>query len=100
MILKTKFVLKSYSKETLSLYIDYLNIISSKLNLTFSTFNLPKERKVITLLKSPHVNKKAKEQFEIKYFKTLIFFDKGINIKIIKNILANRPKSVHLKIKI
>ena len=100
MILKTKFVLKSYSQETLSLYINYLNIISSKLNLTFSTFNLPKKRKVITLLKSPHVNKKAKEQFEIKYFKTLIFFDKGINIKIIKNILANRPKSVHLKIKI
>ena len=100
MILKAQLVLKSYSKETLFLYIKYLKAIASKINLNFSTFNLPKRRKVITLLKSPHVNKKAKEQFEIKYFKTVIFFKDGINLQIIKSILANRPKSISLKIKI
>lgn len=64
-------------------------------------FQKKKVKKIITILKSPHVNKKAQEQFEIKYysvqfsvnsiklFKFLIFLKKvktfclsDINIKI------------------
>ena len=99
MISKTQLTLKSYSKETLSLYINYLKFIFLKLNLSSSIFNFPKKRKVITLLKSPHVNKKAKEQFEVKYFKTSIFLKKGLSLKVVKSILVNKPKSVSLKIK-
>jgi len=82
------------------MYTSYLQIIALRLKMKSSTFSFPKEKKRITLLKSPHVNKKAKEQFEIKYFKTLICFDCCLNLKILKNILANKPKSILLKIKI
>lgn len=76
-----------------------------------------KRKKVITILKSPHVNKKAQEQFEIKLyslqftlnvnqiFKTLFFFKKAknfvfsdINIKI--KFLYNKKKQEFLNNKI
>jgi len=100
MSLKTKLTLKSYSKESLLLYVNYLKTIGLKLGIPLSIFSFPKKRKFITLLKSPHVNKKAKEQFDIKYFKTLISFNGGLNLNIVKNILMNKPKSISLKIKI
>jgi small subunit ribosomal protein S10 len=96
---KVQLILKSYSKESLSLYVSHLQILILRLNIKASIFNFPKKRKVITLLKSPHVNKKAKEQFELKYFKTSIFFTNGLSLKVVKNILVNKPKSVSLKIK-
>lgn len=99
MTFRTQLTLRSYSKEILSLYINYLKIIFLKLDINSSIFNFPKKRKVITLLKSPHVNKKAKEQFEIKYFKTSISFKKGLSLKVVKNILVNKPKCISLKIK-
>jgi len=99
MTFRTQLTLKSYSKDTLSLYINYLKIVFLKLGINSSVFSFPNKRKVITLLKSPHVNKKAKEQFEINYFKTSIFFTKGLSLKVVKNILVNKPKSVSLKIK-
>jgi small subunit ribosomal protein S10 len=100
MKLKTQLRIKSYSKETLSLYIAYLQGIFFKLKLSTSVFNFPQKKKIITLLKSPHVNKKAKEQFEIKYFKASISFKNSVSLSLIKNILTNKPKSVSLKIKI
>jgi len=100
MNLKTQLILKSYSKESLFLYIKFLQVVALKLKLSLSIFSFPKKRKTITLLKSPHVNKKAKEQFEIKNFKTLISFNGGLNLKVVKIILANKPKSISLKIKI
>nr|AML60747.1 30S ribosomal protein S10 [Monodopsis sp. MarTras21] len=41
-------------------------------NLEFSSIDLPVERKKVTLLKSPHVNKKAKDQFETRLYNGLI----------------------------
>ena len=100
MNLKTQLILKSYSKESLLLYTNFLQVVASKLKISLSIFSFPKKRKIITLLKSPHVNKKAKEQFEIKSFKTLISFNGGLSLKTVKTILANKPKLISLKIKI
>jgi ribosomal protein S10 len=49
------------------LYFLKKNIKKKFNNITFY-FPKKKNKKVITLLKSPHVNKTAQEQFEVKYF--------------------------------
>lgn len=40
--------------------------------------NLPNKKKKTTVLKSPHVNKKSREQFEIRYYKRILYcYPKG-----------------------
>jgi ribosomal protein S10 len=50
----------------------FLYFLKKNINKNFKAINLyfpkKKNKKVITLLKSPHVNKTAQEQFEIKFF--------------------------------
>ena len=58
-----------------------------------SIFTLPIKSKRITLLKSPHVFKKAREQFEIKKYSFIItldlkyYFDK---------LILNKPSSIEV----
>lgn len=48
---------------------------------------LPTTKSCLTLLKSPHVHKKAKEQFLIKKYKAIIFLDASIlNFNIVQNV--------------
>jgi len=46
--------------------------ISFKYKLSYSSINLPVDKKKFTVLKSPHVNKKSKEQFETRVSNCLI----------------------------
>jgi len=92
--------LKSVYKESLLLYIQFLKFFLTKLFGNISIFTLPKIRKRITLLKSPHVNKTAKEQFEIVYYQTLITIKEPVELKKIKYLFLNKPKSIQLKIKL
>ena len=92
--------LTSSSKKTLKLYILFLTHLLKKLNINYSLFNLPKKTKKITLLKSPHVYKKSKEQFEICYFNTTFIFKSEVDIKILKYLVLNKPKSLNLKVKL
>jgi ribosomal protein S10 len=93
--------IKSSCNYTLQAYVFYLQKTFKLLNLNISVFSLPRVSKKITLLKSPHVFKKAKEQFELREYKAVIkiidcdpqFLNK------IKFVLFNRPKSIQLKIK-
>lgn len=67
--------IKLYSKDKKSLkrFIKLLKKISTKWkNLTFVFKNIKKKRKKITILKSPHVNKKAQTQFQSLTYSTLI----------------------------
>lgn len=98
-------LISSKNKKTLN---NFLNIFNEKFSIIDSTFikkNYQKKSKktIITILKSPHVNKTAQEQFEIIYtskqiqvytshlFKFLIFLKK-LKIYLFPNI--------HIKIKI
>lgn len=81
--------IKTKNKKSLK---KFLYFFKKNVNKNFNTVNLyfpkKKNKKVITLLKSPHVNKTAQEQFEIRFFtiqlkivttqvfKFLIFFKK------------------------
>lgn len=97
-----KLHLKSISKESLKLFSSYLQENLKKLQTNYSFFSLPQKNKRITLFKSPHVNKKAKEQFELKYYKNIFVIklsNQSENQKL-KYLLINKPKSVELKIKL
>lgn len=93
--------IKSSCNYTLQAYVFYLEKTFKLLSLDVSVFYLPRVSKKITLLKSPHVFKKAKEQFELREHKAIIKIidcdPKFLNK--IKFVLFNRPKSIQLKIK-
>jgi len=93
-ILKIK--LKSIDKISLNLYINFLKEKIKLYNKQYSIFNLPKKIKRITLLKSPHVNKKAREQFEVKIYTIIIKIK--IDLFKLKSLLINKPKTVIIKI--
>ena len=40
----------------------------------FTLLNLPQKKKKITVLRSPHIDKKSREQFQLETKKTLLFF--------------------------
>ena len=91
--------IKSLSQDSLNLYKEFLKITLKKININFSLFNLPTKKKRITLLKSPHVNKSSREQFEIKYFNTIIQVKNILNPNLLKILLINKPKVVTVSIK-
>ncbi|AGI48868.1 30S ribosomal protein S10 (mitochondrion) [Nannochloropsis oceanica] len=63
---------QTHNKENSKLFRKTLKLLSKSKNLQFSSISLPIERKRFTVLKSPHVNKKAKEQYEIRFYNGLI----------------------------
>ena len=91
--------IKSLHKDSLNLYKNFLNKTLQSIKINFSICNLPKKKNRITLLKSPHVNKSAREQFEIKYYSTIIQLNGDINHKILEILLINKPKSVSVVVK-
>ncbi len=99
MKLKYQIKIKSLHKESINLYTNFLQKILGKIKVKFSIVNLPKKKNRVTLLKSPHVNKSAREQFEIRYYSTLIQLDSDIEHKILQLLLVNKPKSVSVNVK-
>jgi ribosomal protein S10 len=93
----TQLLLKSYNKTLLQLYINYLKKTNNLL-LNWKIVNFPKKVKKITLLRSPHVFKKSKDQYQEIIYTTALFFDfkQGIDVF---DIVKNTPKSIFIKIK-
>lgn len=98
----TQLNIKSLNKESIILYQRFLEKIFKNFDLKYNVFNLPTTKKRITLLKSPHVNKSAREQFELKSYKCTFFFRNKITKQstLYKYILLNKPKTVQMIIKI
>jgi len=97
--MKYQIKVKSLNKQSALLYQTFLKSILEKRNIKFSVFNLPLKRKRITLLKSPHVNKSSREQFEIKFYSYILQTDKKLNSYVFKLLFLNKPKSVSLFLK-
>ena len=98
-MIKINLKIKSLDKITINLYINYIIKIFLKLSCKINYItSFPIKTKRITLLKSPHVHKKAMEQFEMKIFTKVISF----NIKNIKNIIPflyiNKPKNIKISL--
>jgi len=94
-------IIKSSCNYTLKAYVSYLDLLFKRLNLNISVFYLPSSERKLTLLKSPHVYKKAKEQFKIATYKVVISVDltNKVSVNQIGYLLINKPKAVFIKIK-
>ena len=91
--------IKSVDKN-IKYYCYFISKLLKNLNIKYNLINLPKKIKRITLLKSPHVNKKAMEHFEIRIYKVLIkISNPNINLKILKLLVLNKPKFIKLSLR-
>lgn len=95
-------IIKSCCKYTLKTYTTFLELLFNKMGQKSSTFYLPANHRKITILKSPHVNKKAKEQFQIITYKAVISLDEkesNLSLHQFSTFLLNKPKTISIKIK-
>lgn len=92
-----KWKLKTFNSTYFSQIRPVLNFWKKNLNLNYSIVPLPKKITRFTVLKSPHVNKTARDQFEMITCKRLII----LNIKVteysdffkIRQMLTNLKKN-------
>lgn len=91
--------LKSVNQHSLFFYTKFLSSVLNKANITFYNLNLPKKIRKLTLLKSPHVNKKAREQFQLKIYTISFFLNSSVNFKFLIFLLLNKPLVIKLSIK-
>ena len=94
-----KIKIKSIDQQSLKIYLMNIKKILKVLKLEYNIFNLPTKQKLITLLKSPHVNKTAREQFKIRTYKTIEKISNFNKFKILKLLSLNKPKTITLSIK-
>lgn len=74
---------QTFDKKKAKTFPKLLNNLAKAKKLQVSSISLPIEKRKFTVLKSPHVNKKAKEQFEVRFYNGLIllkgsFFDREL----------------------
>lgn len=98
---KNKIVASCFCLQTLTAYSNYLMDNSSKFGIKVSRVGLPKIEKKITVLKSPHVFKKSKEQFKFVIYKTLFILrgDQN-NIQSFLKSTKYRPKTLKMLVSI
>ena len=92
--------IKSIDKPTLGLYRKLVEKFLVNLNIKNRTCilqSMPTTIKKITLLKSPHVNKKAWEQFQIKTYKMIVICKETKHAQsLLKILIINKPKNLKL----
>lgn len=94
--------LKSNFKDDLIAYLAGIEENLAKLKIDYVNIaNLPTTKKVFTFLRSPHVYKKAKIQYALKFYKCAIkipsYAEKDFEF-IQKYIIANKPSSIQIQI--
>ncbi len=86
----------SVSNHLLFSYLTYLKLIFIKFNISYKLISLPKKKKKKTFLKSPHVNKKAKENFNFILYSSNLYI--SFNLHLLKILRYNLPKNIFFKI--
>lgn len=84
----------SLTKKSLHNYKNYIVALLNKFHIDFKIVSLPLKKKKKTLLKSPHVTKKAKESFELTFFKFVVILN--FNSKLVPLLRSNVPNIMHL----
>ena len=94
-----KLNIKSLDSITLRLYIKFLKILFLKLNIkNAKCIFIPKKKKRLTLLKSSHVHKKAREQFQLTQYKVFIIINTNYIFNFLFYLLINKPKNIKISI--
>jgi len=90
--------LQSYNLVSLNYFKKQLQLVSTNLGCDYSSINLPINKKKVTVLKSPHVNKKARDQYEILFFNHLVILRGLVHIHSICSQLQNiKSEDVSMK---
>ena len=92
MNIKTEIKFKSFNITKLTQTIEELKILTDDLELKPVIISLKNKKKKITVLKSPHVHKKARDQYESIVYRK-IFTTEGSVVKT-KKILNERDKKI------
>ena len=75
MIESLEISLKSFESKLVQNAVDQiLSTLSPQSSLKFFQISFPQKQKRFTILRSPHVHKKSREQFYVKSYKTMIRF--------------------------
>ncbi len=90
----------SKHKHLIEIYQKYIDVVfrTKKLILSYKTLYLPIKIKKKTVLKSPHVFKKAKSTYEVRFYRKLFIFPVKFNVTILKYIMQKKPKSIQAKL--
>ena len=91
--------INSFKLDNLNIYINFLEKLLKISKICYSKISIPTKIKRITILKSPHVFKKAREQFELKIYTKNIIIKNIENVNFLKNLLINKPKFININIK-
>lgn len=94
----TRLSVKSLDRNSILLYKAFITSLLTKLDISFSTINVPRRRTRITLLKSPHVNKKSREQFQFTNHKVMFCILTELNASTLKHIISNKPRTVKVAV--
>lgn len=96
---KVQLDLRSFKKELLKVYLIFLIQLIQKLKLKYFIVSPPKRIKKITLLKSPHVHKKAREQFQFCLYKKTVHLKDLRDLNYLNHVLINKPKLININVK-
>jgi small subunit ribosomal protein S10 len=88
--------IKSNYETVLAIYLFSLIQLLRLLNLEYKVVGLPTKKKVYSLLKSPHVNKKSKDQFGVRIYKKLVLVEGPIAN--LREIIRKKPPVIQIKI--
>lgn len=94
---KIKIKAISFNSTILKIYSFFLSKLAKKLNCRYSISFLPKKSKKIILLKSPHVHKKAREQFQVLTYSFILILVVSKVSEIISYTKLNSPKTINTK---
>jgi len=92
MLRKYKIAISSHNLNSIKKIEFCLNSIDGK----NKKVSLPKTKKNFTLLKSPHVNSKAKEHFKLETYRRLFYLK--VSLTSLRQLLESLPNDLHIKI--
>nr|UNJ15420.1 ribosomal protein S10 [Cyanidioschyzonaceae sp. 1] len=99
--MKMRFKFYSYSAQLLQASIDHMAEIANQSSpeLKISKVCLPTQRKIFCVLRSPHVNKDAREHFEIRIHRRLLELTNATPSTIESLMKVDLPYGVEVEIK-
>jgi ribosomal protein S10 len=89
-----------YSESQLNNFCETLKILGEKdkIYLNFKLKNPIKKSKQNTILRSPHVNKKARDQIKIEYFSKYIHFKNNYkSYNFLNKVMQNSSINIHMR---
>src|SRR5690606_41593325 len=91
--------LKTNKLYLLEIYISFFEKLSKNFNFKLKKKILPANISRFSVYKSPHVNKKAKDHYQTKWYKYVLILENLNNLYILKQELKNNHIKLNYKLK-